>query len=834
MNKALTNIVRPILAILGLALCTPSHAAWVFQTIGTPALRSSFTMAVPVASGITAGDDLFIYAGCRPGGGVAGSVNTPAGWTSVISMNSNPTSIGGALFWKKAVGGETTQSVTTTISAINCAGVMMRFTGGPASGLTPHATATLYSDGQQDISTPTLTISSPNALVFTLAARSWNDDSAGVTSWPGGSTTRLSYGTAIGSNEFSLLIGSLVQTTATTITAGTVDLVSTASLRNNVMMVALLPAATAPTFSTPPAVGTRTASSIPITATTACADCTFYGVAVVDGSGAPTCTQVKAGQNASSTAAYKSFSQALTASVQGTGTFSTYTDGTIRDSYYCLNSTANGDSSVASLLDIYKLPAYTVSPFVSARSATTHTVTATPDGAGTRYAVGCYFGSSTPSPANVVAGQCSGAVTALTANSKAVTGNDTVVLTYSAPLLVYSVFEVTRYGGQDSVVQLMATEIAGGAAGYTAPAALTSACSDTACPVAAYNAKYATDIATADWFSCLTDTVPDGFDITWGLDGAYTYPDPSASRQSFDCKYYDTSAFGMFAQANPATFFVNNSPPVCSGTDALPLVMRFKSGLAITPITTSVNCSDPDGDGLTAAVTEGTLQPSLVLNSGTTVLSGTPSGEVEIGVPVVLTFTDPALDSAESVLNVGVAITLTIPSFAGLTGEAYATLVETPLWLNAVASYSYDATVAAGNVISVSPTVGTEVEPFTNVDYVVSLGAIGAAPTVNGYLLTVDPDMATVLYAVSVKRHATAPNCAQIQAGTDGAGNVGLGSGAAVSTAGEQVMIAINGITVPKTDVYVVGVASSVCSPVYPQLNLLKTAPGGSQYIEIK
>lgn len=588
-----------------------------------------------------------------------------------------------------------------------------------------------------------------------------------------------------------------------------------------------------PTFSVSPAIGTRTTSTLPITATSTCTDCTFYGVAVVDGSGAPSCTQIKAGQNSSSTSAYSAFSAAMTASVQATGTFASYTDGTVRDGYFCMNSTGGGDSSVAAIADMYKIPAYTVTPFVSARSATTHTVSSTLDGAGTIYSVGCARGSTAPTIAQVKAGQCTGSVTALASANKSVTGADTLTLTYGTPLLVYDVYQSAVYGSQDSVRTDLTVEIAGAASGYTAPAALTSICTAAACPVKKYNDANATDLVTGDYFSCQNTTLPDVSVITWSLDGNFSYPGPAA-RQNFACKYYDLSAAGMFAGANPATYYVNNSVPVCSGTPSVPILRQFKRNLSISPFNLAINCIDGDADALTAAITSGTLNTGLSLNSSTTDITGTPTVEVEAGNVMTATLTDIAGDTANSTIKIAVADTLTVPSCTGMTAEACSAAIAVNGWITAIPSYAYSTTVDANYVISITPVAATEVEPFTTVAMLVSLGKFVTTPTVNGYSIAVDPDAAATLYGVSVTRHSAAPNCAQIQAHTDGSGNAALAFGSVPSVAGEQVTLNIAPVNVPRTDVYVVGKnASNVCSPVQSFIGILKSAPSGRQYISI-
>ncbi len=210
--------------------------------------------------------------------------------------------------------------------------------------------------------------------------------------------------------------------------------------------------ASPPTFSVAPAIGTRTTSSIPVTATTACSDCSsspagYYGVAVTSGSGAPSCTQIIAGQNSSGSAAYKSFGPiAMTATVQATGTFSSYTDGTVRDGYFCLKSTGSGNSAVSSIASMYKIPAFTTGLTVASTSNTVYTSNSKVlDGAGSVFWVACNAGSAAPSVSQVEA--LTGGCIKLTSSGTA-TGTQTLTSTDSPAFPVYDLYFVGTYGSQ--------------------------------------------------------------------------------------------------------------------------------------------------------------------------------------------------------------------------------------------------------------------------------------------------------------------------------------------------------------------------------------------------
>jgi hypothetical protein len=218
---------------------------WAVQTVGSIVYTAdtSTPFVIPAASGITAGDNLFVFLGPRPISTVNGTWNTPSGWTLVASntvWNSN--SLGSRVYHRVATGSDVCTASASV--GLNGAGVMIRTTGGPASGLTAHVFAQQGTLSVQDISTPALVNTVDNTLTFIFAMRNGNQDSAGVTSWPASATTRAVGGSSFGSSELSIMVGTVIQTTAATISAGNIDLVSATALSNEVMLVSFAPAST--------------------------------------------------------------------------------------------------------------------------------------------------------------------------------------------------------------------------------------------------------------------------------------------------------------------------------------------------------------------------------------------------------------------------------------------------------------------------------------------------------------------------------------------------------------------------------------------------------------
>lgn len=494
-----------------------------------------------------------------------------------------------------------------------------------------------------------------------------------------------------------------------------------------------------------------------------------------------------------------------------------------------MSSNRAGFTSIVTFKEVSSASTFSVSPSITARTGTTQTVGFTLTSSGNVWAVGCPIGSTAPTSAQIKAGQCTGSVTAPASGSQTGVTASTIVLTYGTPLLAYDVYVIGNYSATDTSIVSLTASAMGAAAGYAVPQPLVSVCTINTCPVKIYNDNEPVDLVMGDWFSCNSATSPDGFAITWSADGNFSYAG-TAARESFICKYQDVSINAM-AAGSPATFIVNNSVPVCVGP--FPQRQLLKQGVTIAPTSLISNCTDPDGEVLSAAITTGTINTGLSMD-GLGVATGTPSVENEAGNPLTITVTDTASATAQSTLAIGVANTLTVPACTGLTTAICTGLIQANGWLSATTSYQYSTTIAPGLVISTNPVAATEVQPFTSVTMLVSLGQVTPSPAQSGYTFAIDPDTGGNFYGVSIKRNSTAPNCAQIQAHTDGSGNPALGFGSAVSLIGEQVTLTISGITVPKTDVYLVGKSpEGVCAAVIPFIGLLKSPGTNRQYIQV-
>jgi len=155
-------------------------------------------------------------------------------------------------------------------------------------------------------------------------------------------------------------------------------------------------------------------------------DGTAYYVVVADGAGAPSSAQVKAGQDSGGGAALASGSMALSASTEGTDTFSGLSAGTAHDVYLVAEDDAGSPNIQASpvKVDFTTLASDTTPPtwvatWPQVDTATTNGATARAqiDENGSAYYVVVADGDGAPNSAQVKAGQDSGGGAALASGS---------------------------------------------------------------------------------------------------------------------------------------------------------------------------------------------------------------------------------------------------------------------------------------------------------------------------------------------------------------------------------------------------------------------------------
>ena len=723
------RVLRALLACLFLAGASPTWAAWAFQTAGSVISDSDVRVVgtgitVTNPSGLTSGDNVILYCAFRDG--ATSTWDTPSGWTVLKTQGSsgNAESVAWARTADTTLVTVGSQNVTGSASG-NARCFMLRFTGGPASDYSTGVVSAGISNstGVADIPTPSRTISTDNTLVLFFAIDNGNRAAAGVVSYPASATSQVASASSFGSNEFSLYGGYVIQTTATNVSSGSIDLTSAGTAISLSMVISIPQAAASVTFTSAPAIGTRTTSSIPIDFTSDTTG-TVYGARLTDGSGTPTCDQLEA-QTATGGVQY--WSEAVTATVADAHTFSSITDGTVTDGYFCIEDGSGNDSAVAPIANMYKLPAFTSGPTFSSCSATGCTYSLTLDGAGTVYGVACKADLTAATVTQVEAAQCTGDAAATASANKAVTGADTLVIGSALDFPIHDFAIVATYGSQHE-----AAIHADNARLKTAPTGtsyqvLTSVDSQSWYAGISSPSVVATDIGElSNPTDILAQTVTALADGNWSFNN-------SGARDRICDRIYDRSAQGFMSITDPsascsgtrAAIWFNNFAPVFSpnnGTDV------FKTGVAYSQ-DICARSTDAEGDALTFALTTGTLTTGLTLGgTGNCTLSGTVANgdEDEDGNTVVFTETDIAGDTATYTLTLYPINTITLPTCIGEVAGDYQSALTSVFIDSQITSVAFSQSVAAGRIISCSPTAGNEVDPFTDtVDLVMSLGLPG-------------------------------------------------------------------------------------------------------------
>jgi hypothetical protein len=612
--------MRQLIAFLACSLCSIALAGTGNYTSVVAGTAASGTGGITpgMPAGVIANTTpLILIVGARAATDTQPS--DPSGWTLLLDTSST-TNDSLAIWCRIYQSGDAIPSVDFTGTS-NTRGIALALFGNvptTCTGIVAASGIAGSSSNTANIPNTSVTVPENNVLLLGVGKKSKTvtADGATITS-PTGLTGARAWTQWNNGTDVGFIADYTIQTTATNFTSSAWTQSIAESAPYGSLVLALKSGdLTPPTFSVSPAIGTRTTSTIPVTATTACTDCNYYGVAVVDGSGAPTCTQVKAGQNSGGTAAYKAFGPvAMTTTVQNTGTFSTYTDGTLRDGYFCLNSTVNGDSTVASIADMYKIPAFSVTPSISAQSDVAYTITKTLDGAGTVYAVACKKDATAPSVTDVEAAHCASASSPQASSNDDATG--TFALGSALTFPVYDIYVVGTYGSQhEAAVHTLADECLDAPSGkqvINCPSGLTSI--GTGSPIDTLNASITPDIAAGDIPTCDSVTTPGSFAATIGLDGNISYSGDS-SRQYLNCTFYDLSVGGI--HADDLDFWANNLPPIPPEPNSLTFFVPLNS--AMTPVDLTPYCTDPEGDAITVTNVD-SLPTGLSISSST--LQGT-------------------------------------------------------------------------------------------------------------------------------------------------------------------------------------------------------------------
>lgn len=727
-HTAALLVYATLFYVIGVTVPTQVDAAPVFGSIGaivddTDARSSSGGIVVTNPASLAAGETVYLGVSYRTG--AAASWTTPSGWTLVNSIGNAGTE--SALYCRTAdatLVSAGSQQVNGS-SAGNTRGWMVRATG---ASCTVHASSAKYTFSTAEIPTNAATITNNGTFVLISAISNSNNAAAGVTSWPGGGTTRATSNSSFGSNEFGVLVGTNVQTTATTISAGNIDIVDAANNTSLAMITVFDAAATAPTYTSNPAFSSNTTSSIVVTQTSACTDCTAYGI-LSAASSTPTCTQIKAGNNSGGSAAYKAANGAMTATVAKTLTFSSMTDGTVKYFYGCMNSTAGGDSAVYSALGaLYKVPAFTTALTVASATNTAYTSNSKVlDGPGTVDWVACLQGASPPTVSQVEAhtGGC-----IVNYSTDDATGTQTLTVTGTIRLK-YDLYYVGSYGSQhEAAVHTLSAQQLACATGY--------------------NCQTLTSVATTGWLDTITspavaasDVVeysqtfsPDGETLTVAADGNFSCtpvsgPTCTAAEKTACYRIWDdsvgnwmTGTASALCSSTRFALVINNPAPVYS-PPSVNRVLRVGTAFSIDLCAEATDDDVLTGTNSTTGTGCGTnLRPAGTSFGGTgnCTLSGTLTTACS-AMTFDFTATDTAGATGVQANNIEVrAAQETVPDGNGVEcGTFDSQIVAT--YLNPVSTSTISSTVPAGEVISQVQAPGTLLNPGQDVEFVCSSGA---------------------------------------------------------------------------------------------------------------
>lgn len=364
-------------------------------------------------------------------------------------------------------------------------------------------------------------------------------------------------------------------------------------------------------------------------------------------------------------------------------------------------------------------PSFSVSPTVSATSATSYTLSYTPSASATFYVVACSLGESTPSSTQLKAGQCGSGAAAAGSASEAVTGADTTVVG-SLKWPRHDLYALlSNAGGNSSIVTLSDQERTADTGQQIV--ALTSISATSVFDTDSY---YNPDVAAGDIVEIDLVTDPGGYDITLGADGDIEIDaGGDTSRQLINYCVQDASgASGDFTTPSCWTtddvIAIGNQSPVCEDS----ITRVFHVGDAMPTVDLHENCLDPEGDAITCALTSGTLPTGITLTGADCTLTGTPTVENESGAAVTFTVTDQYGATATQDYTIYPIDTIAVPDCSGLSAAACASAVQTA-FLSDLTVFRCSALVAENYVVSTSPIAGSEAEPGATVTITASLGA---------------------------------------------------------------------------------------------------------------
>lgn len=270
------------------------------------------------------------------------------------------------------------------------------------------------------------------------------------------------------------------------------------------------------------------------------------------------------------------------------------------------------------LMNAATAPSFAVAPSVSSQTATAYTLSATPtlNGAtsATWYSVAVRRGTATPSSAQIIAGFDGTGAAALAANSKSITGADTLVLTAlaSRPHPVSDIHSVLVTSGGTSAVSSLSTKYLSAPAGFGFQEV-------TSLTVPTDAKSFLTELSPAAALGHVLQvqllTEPNGFSRTVGGNGVPVIA--AGGVRTWQRLAYDRYSTTTWTWDGTDYAYINNTAPTAS---APPERLLERNETPTDNFNLNAYITDPDvGDVRTFALTAGPDIPGMTIApNGTT------------------------------------------------------------------------------------------------------------------------------------------------------------------------------------------------------------------------
>lgn len=416
----------------------------------------------------------------------------------------------------------------------------------------------------------------------------------------------------------------------------------------------------------------------------------IFGVAVNPAAPAPTCTQVKAGQDGNGTAAHLSASEVWTTGV-GNDFDMTSASATVSNDVHVCASDGSIDTAVTSSNDLHRAA-----------------------DAGQQIIVGI------ASSETGVAGIPTDVTGDTTIGSPVITGmTDAALFAEGYEVTVSAGFSCSPFCAVKSTTVDSIT---------LHESATSSESNITTTRRAFFNPS----VASGDVWEVDSQTLG-ACNIAFATDSDFSWSGCSGYEE-FDYCVQDVSApsNGSFITppcwATDATVYINNTPPELDIQSAELDLQVFTKDATITPIDFNNLCFDADGHSLTVDFVQGTLPTGLTMTAG--VLSGAPTVENETGVLMTARCADEGGLVDYEFMELIVIETVAMPQVTNLNQtDAINAILEQQFWrlgggdLGITLRTFCSGLEASNEVLASEPVATTEMGPYDPIVLDISVGA---------------------------------------------------------------------------------------------------------------